>query len=118
MKDSRSINQKDRNSILKAINKSPAKHILVTHGTYTMPDTGRFLEKNLKNNEKVIILTGSMIPISGFAPSDAGFNLGFAVAKFDSLEPGVYVAMNGTVFTPSEVVKLVSEGRFSSIMNK
>ena len=117
MKDSRGISTADRKKIVAAIKKSPAKHILVTHGTYTMPDSGRFIEKNLGKTDKVIILTGSMIPLIGFSPSDAGFNLGFAMAKFDTLTPGVYVAMNGRIFTPNEVVKLVSEGRFSSILN-
>jgi L-asparaginase len=104
--------------MINAINKSPAKNIIITHGTYTMPDTARFIASRIKNNTKIIILTGSMIPLLGFSPSDAGFNLGFALGQFDSLTPGVYVAMNGQIFTPLEVVKLVSQGRFSSILNK
>ena len=59
-----------------------------------------------------------MIPLVGFSPSDAGFNLGYAFGKFNSLEPGIYVAMNGQILMPEEVIKLLSEGRFSSIMNK
>jgi L-asparaginase/Glu-tRNA(Gln) amidotransferase subunit D len=59
-----------------------------------------------------------MIPIKGFAPSDGPFNLGYAIAKLEDLENGVYVCMNANVFTPDEVIKEVSEGRFSSIFNK
>lgn len=118
MKDSRSLSQGDRIKILNSINKSSARNILITHGTYTMPDTARFIASRLKNNQKTIILTGSMIPLVGFSPSDAGFNLGFAFGQFDSLAPGIYVSMNGKIFTPDEVVKLLSQGRFSSILNK
>lgn len=118
MKDSRALGSKDRNAVLKAIQKTQAKHVLITHGTYTMPDTARYLKKHLGDHDKVILLTGSMIPLIGFSPSDAGFNLGFAFAKLHDLPVGIYVAMNGKIFTPEEVVKLLSEGRFSSILNK
>ena len=118
MKDSRQINQQDRAEILKAIEESPHKNILVTHGIYTIPDTARFLKANLKRNDQVIILTGSMIPIKGFSPSDGTFNLGFAIAQFEYLKPGVYVSMNGRIFTPDEVIKILAEGRFTSIFNK
>ena len=59
-----------------------------------------------------------MIPINGFAPTDAGFNLGYAVAKSQDLKNGIYVCMNGKVFAPEEVVKILSEGRFGSIYKK
>ena len=118
MKDSRQINQQDREEVLKTIEESSHKNIIITHGTYTMPDTARFLKANLKRNDQVIILTGSMIPIKGFSPSDGTFNLGFAIAQFEYLKPGVYVSMNGRIFTPDEVIKILAEGRFTSIFNK
>ena len=84
-------------------------YILITHGTYTMPDTARYLEAHLGKIDKTIILTGSMIPIIGFSPSDAGFNLGFAIASFTGLPSGVFVSMNGRNFSPSEVMKMLNE---------
>lgn len=118
MKDSRDINQGDREKILRAIQESSEEKIIVTHGTYTMPDTARYLETNLGDqNKKTIILTGSMIPLTGFAPSDASFNLGFAMAKLQDTAAGVYIAMNGRVFLPKEVLKLWGEGRFSSMFS-
>ena len=115
MKDSRDITQKDVKKIFKAIEKSRYKRIIVPHGTYTVPDTARYVAANLKNNkEKVIIFVGSMIPLIGFSPSDAPFNLGFAIAKLQDLEPGVYICMNGRVFSTNEIVKTLSEGRFTS----
>lgn len=118
MKDSRSLSEKDRDDILAAVESASQKRILITHGTYTMPDTARYLKANLKRNDQTIVLTGSMIPIKGFAPSDGTFNLGFALAKLEDLEAGVYVAMNGNIFSPEEVVKIIEEGRFVSIFNK
>jgi len=118
MKDSRQLNDEDRRNILKTVEESKFNKVIITHGTYTMPDTARYLKANLKINDKVIILTGSMIPISGFTPSDGPFNLGFAIAKLQDLENGVYVCMNGKVFTPEEVIKTLSEGKFSTIFNK
>jgi L-asparaginase len=118
MKDSRELNLKDRENILKAIKKSKSSKIIITHGTYTMPDTARYLEANLENNNKTIILTGSMIPLIGFTPSDAPFNLGYALAKIETLKKGIYVCMNGNIFKPSEVLKLIDEGRFSSVFTR
>ena len=118
MKDSRQINAGDLKKISAIIVKSKEKRFIVTHGPYTMPDTARFLSANLKAKDKVIILTGSMIPITGFSPSDAPFNLGYALSSIKTLKPGVYVCMNGTIFSPNEVAKRISEGRFVSIFNK
>lgn len=118
MKDSRSLTPSDIKKVLQAINQSKAKQIIVTHGTYTMPDTARFLAANLKKKDQTIILTGSMIPLTGFSPSDAPFNLGYSLASVKTLPPGVYVCMNGKIFTPQEVSKRISEGRFVSVFNK
>ncbi|MFZ2979054.1 MAG: asparaginase domain-containing protein, partial [Candidatus Magasanikiibacteriota bacterium] len=92
--------------------------IIITHGTYTLPDTARYIKAQLKNNNKTIIFVCSMIPLMGFSPTDAGFNLGYAVAKSQELEPGIYVCMNGRIFEPGEIVKILSEGRFGSIYTK
>lgn len=118
MKDSRDINEADRREILKAVEESPFKKIIITHGTYTMPDTARYLKANLKRDNQTIILTASMIPIKGFAPSDGSFNLGFALAQVEILSAGIYVAIHGRIFQPEEIIKLISEGRFISIFQK
>lgn len=118
MKDSRQLDENDRREILKTIEEIPAQKIIVTHGTYTMPDTARYLKANLKRNDQTIIITGSLIPIKGFTLSDGTFNLGYALAQVQTLEPGIYVAMNGRIFNPEEVMKIIQEGRFSSIYSK
>ena len=110
-KDSRDITGEDRKSLTEAIISSQHETIVVTHGTFTLSDTAIFLEQQGFTNKKVI-LTGSMIPIIGFAASDAGFNLGFAIASFQNIEPGVYISMNGGIFKPYEAIKNTEEFRF------
>lgn len=115
MKDSRSMTIEDSSNICNAIEKSPCEKIIITHGTYTMPDTARFIKSRLKRTGQTIVLTGSMTPLKGFEFTDAPFNLGFAVGQVLNLPPGIYLCMNGQSFTPDEVAKNISEGRFYSI---
>ncbi len=118
MKDSRDILKSDLKKILKAVEKSPYKKVIITHGTYTMPDTGRYLEANLKRDDQTIIITGSMIPLLGFSPSDGPFAIGYSIAKVQELGPGIYVCMNGRVFSSKEIMKVNKEGRFTSIFGE
>ncbi len=114
MKDSRDLSDEDRKKILKTVEESKHSKILITHGTYTMPDTSRYLKANLKRTDQAIIFTASMIPIQGFSPSDGPFSLGYAIAKLQDMENGIFVCVNGHVFVPEEVEKDLAEGRFTS----
>ena len=118
MKDSRDLVRTDLDKILKAVAKSKSKKIIITHGTYTMSDTARYLKAKLKKFDKTIVFTGSMIPLVGFSPSDAPFNLGYAIAKVLELTSGVYVCMNGKVFAPEEVMKVLYKGKFISMFGE
>lgn len=110
-KDSRDISEADRQKLLKLIIETPSRNVLTTHGTFTMSQTASYLnDHGLK--DKVVILTGSMIPLVGFSASDAGFNLGYAISAFNYLEPGVYLAMNGEIFKAGEADKNIEELRF------
>ncbi len=113
MKDSRSITDEDRDAITQTIAKSSATKFIITHGTYTMPDTARYLKQHLQGDQRVV-LTGAFVPLTDVIRSDGGFNIGFAMAQLHYLRPGVYVAMNGQVLEADEATKLVSEGRFTS----
>lgn len=115
MKDSRALTDEDRRNVLKFIEESEADKIIVTHGTYTMPDTAKYLKGNLKRKDQTVILIGSMVPIKGFDFSDGPFNLGYAFAQVQKLHPGIYVCMNARIFTPEEVAKNIAEGKFYSI---
>lgn len=115
MKDSRELTVADLRKMVKAIEKSPCKKIIITHGTYSMPDSAKFLKSKLKRKDQTIIFTGSLVPITGNVFSDAPFNLGYSVAQVTNLPPGIYVSFNGAIFTPDEVAKQVSKGRYYSI---
>ncbi|MBU0727075.1 asparaginase [Patescibacteria group bacterium] len=112
-KDSRELTDDDRKDFLEAISKDKTDKVLVTHGTYTMAETGQFLKKHInKIKNKTVILTGSMIPLQEGYPGDAPFNLGFAIATLFGEKPGVYLAMNGHVFDPDKVYKNIEKEIF------
>ena len=113
-KDSREITQEDLNELWTTVKSSQDENILITHGTFTMKNTAKFLE-NLMDKEKVskkIIITGAMVPIAGFSISDAAFNLGYSLASFDSIKQGVYLCMNGGIFNADDVEKNTDLLRF------
>ncbi len=110
-KDSREITPEDLEVLAKAIENTVHENILITHGTFTMKNTAKFLTERKLSNKK-IILTGSMIPIMGFSVSDASFNLGFSIASFRNSQPGVFICMNGGIFDYNEINKNTELLRF------
>ncbi len=115
MKDSRDLTAKDMKKILETVKKSRSKKIIITHGTYTMTDTAKFLNQRLKRKDQTVILTGSMSPLQSFSISDGPFSLGFALAKVEDLPAGIHICMNGKSFSAEEADKNVKEGRFYSL---
>jgi len=61
--------------------------------------------------DKVIILTGAMRP-EKFSDSDAPFNVGVAIGALQVLRPGVYVAMNGRVYSWDKIARDHTTGQF------
>lgn len=113
MKDSRDINDDIRCEILNFIKNSYDKNFIITHGTYTMVETGMFLKKHEKElSDKVIVLVGSFWPLEGFSLNDAGFNLGYAVGVLNNLNSGIYVAMHATLFNIENVEKDILNANF------
>jgi L-asparaginase len=110
-KDSLEISDDDRAAIRAAVESTDCDRIVITHGTDTMVETAKRLTGI---PGKIIVLTGSLSP-ARFQQSDAEFNIGLAVGAVQSLPPGVYVAMNGTIFNPSEVTKNRDRNRFEQI---
>jgi L-asparaginase len=66
---------------------------------------------------KTIVLTGAMIPYK-FGSSDGMFNLGSAMAFVQTLPHGVYIAMNGRIFTWDNVRKNRQTGEFEELKNQ
>ncbi len=115
MIDSLDMTDEHRAEIGKAAEASVDQQIVITHGTDTMPETARFLERNNRLAGKSIVLTGAMVPYSMGESSDALFNLGNAIAYARVLPPGVYIAMNGQAFEASNVRKDVEAGVFKTL---
>jgi len=111
-KDSRDLTEQDRENLLDAIRGADTENIIVTHGTFTLVETAKFIRDRLGRTSKKIIFTGSMVPLAGFTVSDAGFNLGFSVASMQNCKSGVYICMNGTIFSVDDAKKNIEEYRF------
>ena len=109
-KDSLELTDDDRTMIYRAVAKDPAERILITHGTDTMVQTAKKLS-NIQG--KTIVLTGALKPAL-FKTTDAVFNIGCAVTAVQILEPGIYIVMNGCVFTHDHVRKNVQDGIFEA----
>jgi len=109
MQDSLEMSDDDRNSIVQRCFESNEDKILITHGTDTMIKTAKLLATKI--NSKTIVLTGAMIPYK-FGSSDGLFNLGSALSFLQSLPHGIYIAMNGNIFSWDNVKKNKALGLF------
>ena len=107
-KDSLELTDDDRASIRAAVSEADASKILITHGTDTMAETGQAL---MGIEEKTIVLTGAMQP-ARLRSTDAIFNVGFAISAARLAPAGVYIAMNGRVFSAGQVRKDRAAGQF------
>lgn len=101
-KDSRFVTDEDRKLIYKKCQEAETDRIVVTHGTLTMPDTAKYL--GAKKLDKTVVFLGSAIPANK-DKSDALFNLGAAITAVQLLPHGVYVTMNGKIFSWDNVRK-------------
>lgn len=110
-KDSLEMTDEDREKILRCVRQEECARILVTHGTDTMVDTARRLAEV---RDKTIVLTGAMQP-ARFRNTDAVFNIGYAIAAVQHLPAGVYLAMNGQIFTPDTVRKNRAKAKFEAM---
>ena len=112
--DSLEMTEGDRQFLLAHIRREDERQIVVTHGTDTLVETARVLAEGLAGSDKVVVLTGAMVPFA-FGSSDGLFNLGSALSFVQVLPPGVYVAMNGRCFAWDNVRKNRQLGVFESI---
>jgi len=110
-KDSLELTDEDRNELRAFIEGDDATHYVISHGTDSMAETAAAL-RDIAN--KKIVLTGALTP-ARFKTTDAVFNVGMAVAAVQVVEPGVYVAMSGQVFSAGGVKKNRKENRFERI---
>jgi L-asparaginase len=110
--DSLDMQDADRQRVLDACINAAESHVIVIHGTDTMPETAQVIGK--ANIGKTVIITGAMVPYD-LVDSDALFNLGFAAAAVQTVPVGVYVAMGGELFSWDNVRKDKAAGRFVTL---
>jgi L-asparaginase len=110
MVDSLQMTDADRAIILENCINTASSQIIITHGTDTMDLTAKVIAE--ANLEKVIVITGAMIPYAFGSSSDGFFNLGAALAYVQCKPNGVYIAMNGRIFDWNKVYKNRQTGYF------
>jgi len=102
LKDSNYMTDSDKEVILQKCMSCDEDKIVITHGTDTMVETAQVLGENIK--DKTIVLLGAMVPYNQ-ENSDALFNLGGAINVVQLLPKGVYITMNGKIFSWNNVRK-------------
>ena len=110
MIDSLEMTKEDIEKIIEECKKTKSSRIVITHGTDTMVNTAEKIAEKIKN--KTIVLTGAMIPYAFGSSSDGFFNLGSALSFVQTLENGVYIAINGQYFDFDKVEKNKLKGYF------
>ncbi|MCG8549145.1 MAG: asparaginase domain-containing protein [Desulfobacterales bacterium] len=110
-KDSLDLTDKDREHIAQTVAADPCRRIIITHGTDTMPETARHIIAHGGAKDKIVVLTGALLPAM-FSATDAVFNLGCALGAVQKASPGVYIAMNGKIFVGEKVIKNRKLGKF------
>lgn len=113
--DSLEMTDDDRKIIAEHCKMANEERIVVTHGTDTMEITARVLGEQVTG--KTVVLTGAMVPYK-FGSSDGLFNLGSALAFVQVLPAGVYIAMNGRVFSWNNVHKNKNTGMFEELNSR
>jgi len=112
MIDSLDMSEQDRETVAQYCESSNFNQIVITHGTDTLVRTAGVIANCVSN--KTIVITGAMIPYK-FGSSDGMFNLGSALAFAQTLEPGVYIAMNGRYFSHDNCRKNKETGEFEEL---
>jgi L-asparaginase len=110
-KDSLDLTDEDRSALRQRVESLESSRIVITHGTDTMTESAKALAGI---GGKTIVFTGALSP-ARFSESDATFNVGMAFATVQIAPPGIYIAMNGTVFRANEVRKDRDAGRFVGV---
>ena len=109
-KDSLEIDNDDRDMMIKAINDSKNKKIIIVHGTDTIDITAQYLEN--KDLNKQVVLTGAMVPMS-IKKVEATMNFSQALGFLNAdIKNGTYISMHGAVASYKNIKKDKQVGKF------
>ena len=109
-KDSLDMSDADREFIVKTIQDSKNKNIIIVHGTDTIDLTASFIDENIK--DKTIVLTGAMLPIS-INKIEATLNFASAIGFLNAnIKNGIYISMHGSVKNYKKLIKNREIGQF------
>ena len=108
-KDSLEITDADRQQLLELIKSRTEDKIIITHGTDTMIETGKYLENKI--GEKLIVITGAMRP-EKFTNTDADINIGCAIATANFAKIGIYIAMHGIIKDYKIISRDLNSGQY------
>jgi L-asparaginase len=111
-KDSLYFTKKDRKLLLKTIQNSKSKKIIIIHGTDTINKSAKFIAKKIKN--KKIIFTGAMKPYE-IEKVEATSNLMLGIGFIINCKKGVYISMHGIVKKFNKIKKNYKQGVFYEI---
>lgn len=105
-KDSLEMSDEDRARLVTEVSKLLPEGcpVVITHGTDTMVESGKAIERAFPSVTVPIVLTGAMSPL-GFERSDGLQNLTESLFAARLLAPGVYIVMHGQVFPASKARK-------------
>jgi L-asparaginase len=112
-KDSLDMTENDRQLVSDKVVACSNEKIVITHGTDGMVATAKYLAKK-DLGKKTIVFVGAMQP-ARMRYSDAAFNLGFAVSAVQLLPAGIFISMNGCIFSYDNVTKNLMVGQFEAI---
>jgi len=110
--DSLDMSELYRDNVINICRECAEDMVLIAHGTDTIVESAQAVAMQIK--DKTIVLFGAMIPFS-INHSDALFNLGAAIMAVQLKQKGVYIVMNGQVFSADNVVKNRDKGEFESL---
>lgn len=109
-KDSLEMTEDDRLLLVKTIQTSACRKVLIVHGTDTMDVTATFLALHVK--DKIMTLTGAMVPFS-IQTVEATANFMMALGDLISREKnGVNLAMHGAIASHGSIYKNRQKGIF------
>ncbi len=109
-RDSKGIDDAYREIIVDTVAQADEYRILITHGTDSMLQSAEYFYEQLRNNsglkDKIILLTGAMIPLANGAESDGIANLKFSLEQLSQqeMDNGIYIVLSdydaGNIWMP------------------